>query len=145
MGIEISVFYFFIVCALTACEIGLVISVISSERPRLSGLYSFGILLLYLVVMQFCVSVWGDVMNKWYGQWPAFTLGIIIGIPSLVVICCTTILSFYLLFNSVVLGKVPVWVSRIQANSIWRRVFIGLCYVLVFSVLGGFVLSFVLR
>ena len=142
---ELSTSYFTIVCALTLGAVVLALSIAKPERERFRGLAIFGISLCYVTISLFLTAAWGELMNKWYGQWPSFTLGIIYGIPVLVLTTGTALsligLSFYIIISS----KIPTWIEAASTRSVASRLGIGMAVLLVLIVIAGFVLGAVLR
>jgi hypothetical protein len=143
MGLSVS--YFFLVCVLTILAVTLTVSVVKPKKPRLRGLSIFGFALVYAVMSIFLVDLWGELMNKWYGQWPAFVFGIIFGIPALVVTAGTLLGVLVLGVYTVVLGRFPARIETAPLGSVRNRLGIGLATVFVLVVVGGFVVGIVLR
>ena len=141
LGFGLSAAYFATVCVITIGTIALSISTAKPEKTRIRGLCIFGICLGYVGVSLFLVDIWGELMNRWCGQWPAFTLGIIFGIPVLFITAGTTlgILGFSL--YAMISGRLPAWLESIPAPSMSTRLGLGLAVLLVLIVLGVSVLG----
>jgi hypothetical protein len=145
MGIELSMAYFLLVCILTAGSIGLSITVATPRRPRIGGICIAGVVLGYLVCSLLLANLWGELMNKLYGQWPSFTLGIIFGVPALVITAGTLLSMLGAALFTIVSGRIPAWILRSQERPFWTRLGIGLSILFVLILLGGFVLQLILR
>jgi hypothetical protein len=141
----LSILYFFLVCVLTILAVALTISAVKPAKPRLRGLSIFGLAVVYAAASIFLVDLWGDLMNKWYGQWPAFVFGIIFGIPALVVTAGAALGILVLALYAVVRGRFPARLEAASLRSVWNRLGIGLAAVFVLVVVGGCVVGFVLR
>ena len=144
MGFGLSAAYFATVCVIAIGSVVLSISIAKPEKLRTKGLCIFGISLLYVLVSLFLWDTWGDMITKFYGHWAGFTVGIIFGIPVLIVTAGTAIgilsLSLYLMIS----GRLPAFLLSMPAHSMSSRLGLGLVVVLVlivggFSVLGMFV------
>lgn len=123
----------------------LTVSVAKPAKPRLKGRYIFGIVLVYALISLFFANLWSELLNKWYGQWPGFTFGVIFGIPSLVVTTGTALGMLCLALYAISLGRFPAWIEAVSIRSVWSRMGIGLATVLLLVVVAGFVLGVVLR
>jgi hypothetical protein len=122
----LSIVYFAMVCVITIGTTAFSIYIAKPENTRARGLWIFGICLGYLLVSLLLVDIWGELMNKWYGQWPAFTFGIIFGIPVLVITAGATLgiigLSIYMMIS----GRLPAWFDSIPAFTMTSRLGFGL-------------------
>ncbi len=141
MGFGLSVAYFTTVCVITIGAIAFSISFARPEKIRVKGLCIFGVCLGYLLVSFFLVDIWGELMNKWCGQWPAFTFGIIFGIPALVITAGTTLGIIGFSLYTMISGRLPVWLESIPAPSMSIRLGFGLAVVMCLVVLGVTVLG----
>lgn len=141
----LSIFYFFLVCVLTISAVTLTLSAVKPEKPRLRGLSVLGLALVYAGISVFLADLWGELLNKWYGQWPAFVFGIIFGIPALVVTAGAMLGMFVLVLYTVVLGRFPARIETAPLRSVWNRLSIGLAAVFALVVVGGCVVGMVLR
>ena len=80
-------------------------------------------------------------MNRWYGQWSGFTLGIIFGIPALFITAVTTLGIIGFSLYTVISGRLPAWPEAMPVSSMSSRLGLSLAAVLVLIVLGVFVLG----
>jgi hypothetical protein len=87
------------------------------------------------------VDIWGELMNKWYGQWPAFTVGIVFGIPVLFITAGTTLSIIGFSLYTMISGRLPAWLESMPALSMSIRLGLGLVVVLVLIILGVSVLG----
>jgi len=145
MGIELSIAYFLVACLVTVGALGLGITAAKPQQPRLGGLGVMGLALGYLFCSLVLFSVWGDLMSKWYGQWPSFTWGIVFGAPALVITAGAGLTMLIAGLVMLVSGRVPGWIVRSQERPVWSRLGVGLGIVFALVVLGGVVLKLVLR
>ena len=141
----LSILYFLLAFLTAIIAVTATVSVARPVKPRLRGLSILGIVLLYAVVSLLLADLWGDLMNKWYGQWPAFTFGIVFGIPVLVVTAGTAIGILIVALNAMVRGLIPAWMERARSGAIRKRLVMAMAIVALLVVVGGIVLAMVLR
>lgn len=141
MEFGLSIAYFATVCVITIVTIALSISLAKPANTRVRGLCIFGVCLGYLLVSLFLVDIWGELMNRWCGKWPAFTFGIIFGIPVLVITAGTTLGIIGFSLYTLITGRLPAWLETIPAPSMSIRLGFGLAVVMVFVVLGVTILG----
>ena len=139
MGFGLSAAYFATVCVIAIGSVVLSISIAKPEKLRTKGLCIFGISLLYVLVSLFLWNTWGDMITKFYGHWAGFTVGIIFGIPVLIITAGTAIGILGLSLYMMVSGRLPACLQSMPAHPLSSR--LGLVVLLVLIVLGVFALG----